>query len=111
VGDQRGKIAKGIQPGNLAPWCVMAPADSATQTQLDEAQKKRSASQGPLPICPDTWLTVANKIDQAAFDSWSLRAAMNAGFSVFLYLDQLSRDALSGKAAPVAFDHCEQLKP
>jgi hypothetical protein len=109
VGDHRGAVTTGIQPANLAPWCVRTPNDEATQAQLAQLQAARTPAQGPIPICPDAWLTDANKIKDADFLDWSLRAAMNAGFAVFLYLDKLSRDALAGKGPPTAFDHCEEL--
>jgi hypothetical protein len=74
------------------------------------------ASDGhPLPLCPDelfpTGMAVKNPLQDRVFgavlDQWATRGAINAGFSVFLYLDR----ALKGevKRAP-DYDHCELLQ-
>jgi hypothetical protein len=107
VGDERGAITSGIQAGNVGPWCVKKPTDAALQASFDQLQTARGTN--PLPLCPDAWLVDANKLDAAALDTWSLRAAANAGMAVFLYLDKLEHDATKGKGPQPSYDHCEQL--
>lgn len=91
VGDHLGKIQTGLTDANLRPWCMdVSDADlAAAQTWW---AKERKDGQ-PLPRCP------ANRVPWdagAAGDGpdrteWINRAAANAGFSVFAYLDEMTR--------------------
>ena len=115
VGNDRGEIdSGGVAADNLRPWCF----------------RKSSAQAGQVPFCPDALdngdafsvATGANpelasdgSLKPACTngcwgpqdaDAWATRGAINAGFSVFLYLDAVSKGTLS----PLPdYTQCEQL--
>jgi hypothetical protein len=108
VGDQHGNTTMGVTADNQAPWCVLPPTDSAGQ-QVASNYVQNTRAGAPLPFCPTTWHVDANKLSEADLDRWTLAGAINAGESVFLYLEQLSKDALQGKGPPPGYDQCERL--
>jgi mono/diheme cytochrome c family protein len=109
VGDEHGNTAMGVTSANQAPWCVLPPTDSAGQAAADKyVQDARGGK--PLPFCPTSWLNDTNKLSETDLDRWTLKGAINAGASVFVYLDQLSHDAVQGKEPQPGYDQCEQLK-
>jgi mono/diheme cytochrome c family protein len=105
VGDHHGNVANGVQPDNQAPWCVVVPTDPAAAASFEALR----AGGTPLPICPNEWLTDENLFSDDDLESWTLRAAMNAGMAVFLQLDKQSVDARDGKSPLPSYDQCEQL--
>jgi hypothetical protein len=109
VGDERGNTVMGVTSANQAPWCVLPPTDSAGQAAADKyVEDVRGGA--PLPFCPTSWRVDANKLSEDDLDRWTLKGAINAGRSVFVYLDQLSHDALQGKGPQPSYDQCEQLQ-
>jgi hypothetical protein len=110
VGDPRGGVQIGIQPGNTAPWCLIRPTDQATIDRVEREWQAAHAGAGQPPYCPDAFLGTVdaplNVYTAADVERWATRGAMNAGMAVFLYLDALSKGQ---KRHPVAYDHCEQL--
>jgi hypothetical protein len=94
-----------VQPDNQAPWCVVVPTDPAAAASFEALR----AGGTPLPICPNEWLTDENLFSDDDLESWTLRAAMNAGMAVFLQLDKQSVDARDGKSPLPSYDQCEQL--
>jgi len=91
VGDERGRIVEGLQPGNNFPWCI-DPSIPAGVT-LD----------GTLPICPPSWNITPVDVD-AEF-AWENRGAINAGFSVFKFLDKF----IKGEIKHIGYDQCDLL--
>src|SRR5262249_10937761 len=89
LGHVSGSPAPGVPADNRGPWCVIAPQLPDLQAQLATLEQTRGR---PLPICPSAWLDDANKLGEAEFGLWTMRAAANAGLAVFLYLDQLAHD-------------------
>jgi hypothetical protein len=95
VGNDRGGVDPCLtgQPGcdvpsvvrqpNLWPWCVY--------DNPNHPQSKVTAEQKGWPICPPLDILTADTgtslTDQA--NSWAVRGAINAGLSVFLYLQWL----------------------
>jgi hypothetical protein len=111
IGDQRGNVTTGLQPGNTAPWCMLAPDANDQNAQVALAQVQATRGSNPLPICPSDWFNDANRVSGDDLDKWTLRGAMNAGMSVFLYLDKLEHDALQNKGPQPTYDDCQALKP
>jgi mono/diheme cytochrome c family protein len=109
IGDHRGNLATGIARTNLFPWCVLPPATPDVQA-LADAYVRQSRAGKPLPFCPADWLTTAPEWADADHEKWTLKGAMNAGVSVFLYLKQRAEDAAAGIVPPPRYDQCEQLK-
>lgn len=109
IGDERGRVAPGLTPSNQFPWCVMKP--TATEDQLiagDWVGKVRNNK--PLPYCPQAWIfNDSNKLTLEDIDTWTTRGAINAGFAVYAYLDELAQKVKAGGTAQPAFDRCEQL--
>jgi mono/diheme cytochrome c family protein len=110
VGDQHGRVQMGIQPGNTAPWCLQKAFDQATADRVSQEWQAQGGT-GQPPYCPDAFLGTddapANVFNDKDVERWATRGAMNAGMSVFLYLDALAKGK---KAHPTPFDHCEQLQ-
>ena len=57
----------------------------------------------PVPYCPEPELQRWTKDDVTR---WTLHGGMNAGLSVFIYLDALAKGE---KQRPIPFDRCEEL--
>jgi hypothetical protein len=110
IGDQLGRNQDSLKPDNEFPWCLMKPTDPEEQLIAgDYVAKVRKGR--PLPWCPATWqFTDSNKLTLEDIDNWTTRGAINAGFAVYTYLEQLARDSKQGGKAQPAFDRCEQLK-
>lgn len=110
IGDQRGKVASAMQPDNVSPWCLLgSTTDSAQQATAEAYAQAHPLSDGnPIPICPvSLFADPANALDDQEVADWSLRGAINAGFSVYLYLDGIVGGTLQPK---VPFDQCDLLK-
>lgn len=119
--DHRGHVTSGIQANNVFPMCFRKPANSEQLALADQyiAAHPVGGPSGPtIPYCPDIlfsdpkWL-LSSVVDPESStytlsdaNRWAARGAINAGFSVFLYLDQLVKGKVSPKPQ---FDHCEQL--
>jgi hypothetical protein len=108
VGDPSGNVTMGIAADNSDPWCIHRPeiptAEQAITNYWTEPPPVGLGRTVPIPYCPETQVT---RLDTAAVNRWSMRGAMNAGLSVFLYLDALAR---GDKQRPIPYDHCEDLK-
>jgi hypothetical protein len=106
VGDHRGQIRVGVQLENEAPWCVARPTNPALLAAF-EAYVQRTGR--ALPMCPDQLDPLGHIADSEAdtrIERWAVRGAMNAGMSVFLYLDALSKREVSRQPA---YNRCEDL--
>jgi hypothetical protein len=117
VGNHLGRVVPGLQNENRFPWCFNRtnPGNSEEHNQLVIA--KAAALQ--LPTCPDA-LTDANRWKYASvssdpprpdefedhFRKWSARGAINAGWAVFVYLNDV---IAKGHRPKPAFDQCESL--
>ncbi len=104
VGDGTGRVQASYTASNDTPWCVVVPTDAGQKTWFD--QQSALPSKGPgdpnpkLPPCPDGFVKDDNRFKGGYTDSngnylygdiddWSARGAINAGQSVFVYLDQM----------------------
>jgi hypothetical protein len=98
VGDHRGHTdVQGVHPEtNYFPWCVEPPF-----TQLDPDHK--------LPVCPAE--VIADRYTDDEIDDWKRHGAINAGMSVFLYIDSVAKghtpDGKPFKA--IRYDECENI--
>jgi len=104
VGDQLGEVTTGIQPGNSAPWCIERPDDGAAVMIVEQYWADTLGHATAVPFCPEAQMQRYSEDDVTR---WSIRGAMNAGLSVFLYLDALAQGK---KERVVAYDRCEDRK-
>lgn len=121
VADQNGKVHRTITADNLFPLCLKKPTEPTAFGFAEEYRKnfRLGGATGPkIPYCPEALVktnewkfkSVINSesntfifTDQLA---WARRGAANAGFSIFLYLDQFLKKAEKPKPD---FNHCEEL--
>jgi hypothetical protein len=104
VGDDRGNLILGLQPGNAFPWCIdPALSSDYTLSELQTALAPYAFGGTPLPICPAVWASAPENLD--AETMWENRGAINAGFSVFEFLDEFIR----GNVKHIGYDQCELL--
>lgn len=122
--DHRGQVRKGVTPDNLVPTCVGKPQDP---TALGVAERSRhvGGTEGfVIPWCPESlfvrdgtgarkWqlkveVDVANngRVVFPDAKAWATRGAINAGFAVFLYLDQVAKGLVQPKPT---YNRCELL--
>jgi hypothetical protein len=125
--DDRGRVTNGIQPGNVFPMCFRKPVDPvqlATADRYLAAHPVGGPGGATIPYCPQVlfdidvpsstpkWLleyvnnVETGKPETTDANKWAIRGAINAGFSVFVYLDKLVRGQVSPRPP---FNHCEQL--
>ena len=136
VMNNRGQVVTGVGGDNLYPMCVKKPSDPALVAVLDQYLTSHlNGVQGAVtPYCPDELFVTEPDPTSATgsvpkwqmkyviyrdmpnvgyagvvftdVDSWATRGAINAGFAVFSYLDQLERGQVTPKPP---FNHCEDL--
>ncbi len=122
--DDRGHVTLGIQSENTMPMCFRRPTDPVQRALADQylAAHAIGGMGGPtIPYCPDSLFAdptlklesqmndmVPGGYQLVGADRWAARGAINAGFAVFLYLDQLVRGQVTPKPP---YNHCEQLAP
>jgi mono/diheme cytochrome c family protein len=113
VADDRGHVLPALSADVRAPWCLLKPTAAADLTVAQQFVQDAGLGGQPLPFCPDALLATDPTDGHALYqlmaadvDRWTTRAAMNAGLSVFLYLDALER---GNKPAVVRYDQCEKL--
>jgi hypothetical protein len=107
-----GKIAHGVDPNtNLLPWCIRRPSSPVDLANAEEFRRQQFTADDPpqpLPYCPDAVIKDMPKPgDNVWVETWTRRGALNAGFSVFLFLDALAH----GRVDRTAYNECEKLKP
>jgi len=99
VGDHNGSVRRGVQPDNLLPWCI-----ANTPAGIAYAQNHPIGDPPePLPVCPADLGAPLTEEDQ---ENWATRGAMNAGLSVFIYLDRATRGITT---PPPPYDRCDLL--
>jgi len=110
-----GAVAPKLLANNPFAWCVVTPTsaeDIATLAAMKTSDGK------PLPECPAAFLDESNRFE-AHFDDatgwaytglnrWATRGAINAGLSVFIYVDWLVG---GDQPIPPRYNECELLKP
>jgi hypothetical protein len=117
VGDHRGQIVTGIQPENLMPWCIRLPLNPEARA-LATAYVNRSENRigdKPMPFCPESVVPATDFAPEKDGHlarvgpekaAWADRGAINAGISVYLYLEAIT----SGARKPTPrYDQCELL--
>ena len=114
VGDQNGNIVIGLTDDNLNPWCLRKPLSSdalANATAFLNDPVNLVGGQ-PLPFCPsavvpqeDQGTLSDNHLGASDMEVWATRGAINAGLSVFVYLNEVGH----GLVPKPTYDHCEQL--
>ncbi len=115
--DHRGQVVQGVTADNLFPLCFKKPDDP---TQLAAANAFRAAQAVQVPYCPPELFAGGGMWKLASLPDpeipgrrvltdarkWSVRGAINAALSVFLYLDGIERGLIIPRPA---FNQCEQL--
>jgi len=125
--DSQGRLAMGIHSDNAFPMCFQKPTnpqDLAAADAYIAAHPVGGPGGALVPYCPAALFetgTDGNPKWQFHFatdpndsgivtytdaNQWAIRGAINAGLSVFLYVDQLTRGNVLPKPQ---FNHCEQL--
>jgi mono/diheme cytochrome c family protein len=125
VMDHRGHIVHGITADNWFPLCVERPANAAAAAAADAFLQAHPV--GPdhnvIPYCPAPLFETASGrrrwqlqttpnpetggVTYSDANHWATRGAINAGFAVFLYVDQLSKGLIMPKPP---YDQCELLR-
>jgi mono/diheme cytochrome c family protein len=115
--DHTGAIVNGVDASNLFPLCIRQPDDPAQKAAAD---KFLAAQTVQPPYCPAELFSGNGQYKLATSPNpdgpglppvltdarkWSVRGAINAALSVFLYLDGIERGSIVPKPA---FNHCEQ---
>jgi len=117
VGKQGGQITKsspsgGVTDDNHAPWCIAPVTDPAQQAAFVAFLAANTLNGQPLPLCPDALIPTVvghdpNVTTAQRINAFALRGAINAGFAVFAYLDEVSK----GLASTARFDECTLVPP
>jgi hypothetical protein len=107
VGDGNGGVDPALDAANEWPWCV----DDTTATPAQASWLQANA----IPVCPKTVKDASHACATAQpgatcfgdddANRWAVRGAINAGFSVFLYVQSLE----TAGAAP-DYNQCTLLK-
>jgi len=113
VGNEYGGVEPNLTPENAMPWCVRLPTDPILVAWL---QGQKGSDGKPLPVCPTGLLVEANRfatdLDPSSqpvyteLNRWAARGAINAGFAVFLFLDELVG---KGQERAPRYNECELL--
>jgi hypothetical protein len=119
VGKQGGQIVMsspsgGVTDDNDVPWCII-PASVSNPPGYPAAVARFLAANTingqPPPLCPAALLAHVVDADTTKGtpekDAFALRGAINAGFAVFEYLDEVSK----GQASTELFDECTLVPP
>lgn len=97
VGDNHGTVRRALTADNLYPWCLK----EEPKTRAYLAQK--GIASDAVAFCP-SGLTPMTPEEQ---EVWVMRGAINAGFSVFVFLDKVSKGM---KPAP-DYTRCDLATP
>src|SRR5262249_47966579 len=104
--DHRGNIVYGVKPDNLFPLCIRRPDEAR---QRGAADAFLAAQPVKVPYCPVELFAENERykllsspnpdgpaLPRVLTDArkWSLRGAINAALSVFLYLEAVERGAV-----------------
>jgi hypothetical protein len=94
-----------VDPANLWPWCVdVSDGSAAAVLSTPEVLRTVAQSEGVDVFCPDGFVQ-GKTLDAEGGNAWAVRGAINAGLSVFLYLQWLEAQP----AAPPDYNQCELL--
>jgi hypothetical protein len=98
IGNDRGTVDNGWNSANLLPWCIVGSPQQVVQAYVNGST---AADGKPLPMCPPL-------PDSAQYNTgnWATRGAINAGLSVFLYLNEITKD---GYSPLPSYDQCQNL--
>jgi hypothetical protein len=123
--DHRGRIAAGVKTDNFFPLCLRKPVDAE---QVALAQKYIDdhpvAGGARLPFCPPELFAAdqegkpkwklasvydleSGKTELLDAQDWATRGAINAGLSVFVYLDEIEKGRIKPKPRHT---QCEALR-
>jgi len=119
VGTEFGTVENTLSAGNRLPWCIELQSlpgagTDPTPQQIDAYAVERALAGAKLPICPQQLFSnvevmgtsVPSLWTDERSTTWARRGAINAGLSVFLYLDGVARGTIIPKPA---FNQCENL--
>jgi mono/diheme cytochrome c family protein len=99
-----GGLEASLSAGNTLPWCIQPPTDPAKLAEAQAFVQTRAVNGVPLPFCPQAVLD-SPVLDVPTVDNWAKRGAINAGFAVYSYLDELA----NGRANRIRYNECELL--
>jgi hypothetical protein len=96
VMNRKGEKVMGVTAEEPMPWCIVLPDGEI----LKQRATDWAASKG-IALCPDA----AARMNSEDARVWATRGAINAGLSVFLYLQGIA----AGAPPALRYDQCEQL--
>jgi mono/diheme cytochrome c family protein len=105
VGDEGANVQSSLQPTNLWPWCVDNTAATAAQSEWLQSNS--------IPVCAASVIAAgqgcaanptAACFGNDAANQWAVRGAINAGMSVFLYLE-----SIENSGPPPDYNQCNLL--
>jgi len=111
VGDHLGNVVTGVDPAtNFFPWCV-----NPTEKEPGDLAEFLKGRDLEVPMCPPAVLDFTNNVSAEDENIWVTRGAINAGFSVFVFLEALTKGEISvnGVTKPfraVRYDECQLLE-
>ncbi|HEY6561792.1 MAG TPA: hypothetical protein VI072_31195 [Polyangiaceae bacterium] len=101
-------LAPSLLPDNPLPWCIQTvPDDDIKRRELLHEFLREQLQSENVAYCPPDVATVPTLSDDASQSdkkAWAQRGAMNAGMSVFLYLNEIAK----GRQTPeVPYNACD----
>jgi hypothetical protein len=99
-------LVNGVGPDDQTAWCIDPASTSAAVDQMRNDNKVggNAVPYCPAPPAPKTWADVLWDHDKQ--EQWAIRAAMNAGEAVFVYLDAIARGTIKPK---LQYNECSKL--
>ena len=109
IGGPGNQVYTGVTADNPMPWCMDPPNTDEERAILADIVRLYRNGQD-VPLCPSDWLASTKPATAEELERWTTRGAINAGFSVFLYVQEQIRNLAEGKPNRPSYDACEQLK-
>ncbi|HEX7479269.1 MAG TPA: hypothetical protein VF331_15795, partial [Polyangiales bacterium] len=111
VGDDQGQILPSLGASVRAPWCFKKPTDPNDLATAQALVQQFARAGQPIPFCPDQLFAQqagkpAYQLTRDDVTRWTMRGAINAGLSVFVYLDALLKHE---KLPVIPYTSCDQL--
>jgi mono/diheme cytochrome c family protein len=114
IGDHLGHFKPTLDPKtNFFPWCLDTETEPAKAASY-MADNAKFFPNGVAPKCPPGFVSFGNKLEKEDEEVWATRGAINAGFSVFVFLEAMTKgqlvvDGTSKPFSPIRYDECQLL--